>query len=53
MDIAVLRIDLRKMACSLAGQDGSGVVVFRKRIQRFRLLDFLASLPPCIVAMED
>ena len=27
-------------------------MVLRKRIQRFRLLEFLAGLPPCLVAME-
>ncbi|MCU9839962.1 IS110 family transposase [Ruegeria sp. WL0004] len=52
MDIAVIGIDLGKTVCSLAGLDAKGEVVFRKRLQRFRLLDFLADLPPCIVAME-
>lgn len=52
MEMAVLGIDLGKTVCSVAGLDGSGAVVFRKRIQRFRLLDFLADLPPCVVAME-
>ncbi|WP_420337095.1 IS110 family transposase [Roseibium sp.] len=51
MDITVLGIDLGKSVCSLAGLDASGAVVFRKRLQRFRLLD-LAELPSCIVAME-
>lgn len=52
MDIAVLGIDLGETVCSLAGLDRSGAVIFRKRVQRFRLLDFLAELPGCIVAME-
>lgn len=52
MDIAVLGIDLGKTVCSLAGLDTTGAVVFRKRLQRFRLLDFLSGLSPCIVAME-
>ena len=52
MDITVLGIDLGKTVCSLAGLDASGAVVFRKRLQRYRLLDFLAELPNCIVAME-
>ncbi|HHC29862.1 MAG TPA: IS110 family transposase [Rhodobacterales bacterium] len=52
MGIAVLGIDLGKTVCSLAGLDADGVVVFRKRIQRFRLLGFLANLGPCVVAME-
>ncbi len=52
MDIAVLGIDLGKTTCSVAGLDSDGVVVLRKRIQRHRLLGFLAELTPCIVAME-
>jgi transposase len=52
MDIAVLAIDLGKTVCSLAGVDGTGAVVLRKRVQRFRLLEFLARLAPCVVAME-
>ena len=52
MTIAVLGIDLGKTVCSLAGLDATGAVVFRKRLQRFRLLDFISSLPPCVVAME-
>jgi transposase len=52
MDIAVLGIDLGKTVCSLAGVDGTGAVVLRKRVQRFRLLEFLARLAPCVVAME-
>ncbi|MBS0122806.1 IS110 family transposase [Thetidibacter halocola] len=49
MEIAVLGIDLGKASCSVAGLDGDGAVVVRKRIQRHRLLAFLS---PCIVAME-
>jgi len=52
MEIAVLGIDLGKTVCSVAGLDGSGAVVLRKRIQRLRLLDFLAKLPAYVVAME-
>ena len=49
MDIAVLGIDLGKKVCSLAGVDGTGGVVPRKRVQFFRLLDFMARLVLCIV----
>ncbi|OIQ79993.1 transposase [mine drainage metagenome] len=52
MDIAVLGIELGKTVCSLAGVDCTGAVVMRKRVQRFRLLEFLARLSPCVVAME-
>ncbi|MEM7730613.1 MAG: IS110 family transposase [Pseudomonadota bacterium] len=52
MEIAVLGIDLGKTSCSVAGLDACGVVVLRRRVQRYRLLAFLAELPPCVVAME-
>ena len=52
MDIKVLGIDLGKIVCSLAGLDETGAVVFRRRLQRHRLLDFLDALSPCVVAME-
>lgn len=52
MDIKVLGIDLGKTVCRLAGLDATGAVVYRKRLQRHRLLDFLEGLDPCIVAME-
>lgn len=52
MDIAVLAIDLGKTVCNLAGVDCTGAVVVRRRVQRFRLLEFLAQLPTCVVAME-
>jgi hypothetical protein len=34
MDIAVLGIDLGKTVCSLAGADGSGILVFRRRFRQ-------------------
>lgn len=52
MNIKVLGIDLGKTVCSLAGLDEVGAVVFRKRLQRHRLLEILHDLPPCVVAME-
>ncbi|MFW8637587.1 IS110 family transposase [Cribrihabitans pelagius] len=52
MEIAVLGIDPGKTTCSVAGLDGGGEVVLRKRVQRHRLLAFLSGLSPCIVAME-
>lgn len=52
MNIKVLGIDLGKTVCSLAGRDKARAVVFRKRLERHRLLDFLYDLPPCVVGME-
>jgi transposase len=50
--IAVLGIDLGKNTCSLAGLDGNGAVVLRRRMTREAVIAFAASLPSCIVAME-
>ncbi len=52
MDIKVLGINLGKTVCILSGLGEAGAVVFRKRLQRHRLVDFLDGLPPCVVAME-
>ena len=45
-------IDLGKNSCSLAGLDGTGAVVLRRRMTRERLIAFLAGQPGCVVAME-
>lgn len=50
--IAVLGIDLGKNTCSLAGLDATGAVVLRKRLARDGVPAFVATLPPCVVAME-
>jgi len=52
MDIVVLGIDLGKNSCSLAGMDGSGRVVLRRRMRRSSLESVLDGLGRCIVAME-
>jgi len=52
MAIATIGIDLGKNSCSLAGLDGTGAVVLRRRFSRARLVAFLAGQPPCVVAME-
>jgi transposase len=50
--IAVLRIDLGKNVCSLAGLDEAGKVVLRRRMKREGLPDFPERLAPCVIAME-
>ena len=52
MHITVVGIDLGKNICSLAGLDGSGQVVVRRRVRRENLLKLVAQLKPAIVAME-
>jgi transposase len=52
MQITVVGIDLGKNLCSLAGLDGSGQVVVRRRVRRENVLKLVAQLKPDIVAME-
>ena len=48
----IVGIDLAKRSFQLHGAGADGSVVFRRKLSRERLLDFLASQPRCVVAME-
>ena len=50
--VAVLGIDLGKNSCSVAGLDGTGRVVLRRRLSRDGVVRLASSLPDCVVAME-
>src|SRR4051795_8763876 len=50
--VSTVGLDLAKYIFQLHGADGAGAVVFRKKLRRGQLLAFLATLPPCTVAME-
>src|SRR5215207_7417402 len=52
MAIAVLGIDLGKNSCSVAGLDGTGRVVLRRRLTRESVVRLAGTLPACVVAME-
>src|SRR5690242_9653417 len=52
MQIAVLGIDLGKNICSVAGLDGTGRVVLRRRMHRDNVVRLASELPTCVVAME-
>src|SRR5436190_3779784 len=52
MDIVVVGIDLGKNSCSLAGLDGSGRVILRRRMRRSSVEGFVKGLRRCIVAMD-
>jgi len=52
MQIKILGIDLGKNLCSLAGLDGSGQVVVRRRVRRENVLKVVSHLKPSVVAME-
>lgn len=50
--VAIIGVDLAKRVFQLHGAAADGSVVFRKKLTRERFLPFLASQPPCVVAME-
>ena len=52
MEITTLGIDLAKSVFQLHGVDCNGAVVLQKKLRRGAVLDFLASLEPCLIGME-
>src|SRR3954454_21412234 len=50
--VSTVGLDLAKHIFQLHGADSAGAVVFRKKLRRGQVLAFLATLPPCTVAME-
>ena len=50
--VIMIGIDLAKHGFQLHGAWTDGSVAFRKKLSRRNLLDFLASQPRCVVAME-
>ena len=49
---SIIGIDLAKHSFQMHGARADGSVAFRKKLSRGKVLDFLASQPPCVVAME-
>jgi transposase len=52
MNVTTIGIDLAKSVLQLHGVDVRGEVVFRKKLRRTAVLDFLHDLPPCLIGME-
>ena len=52
MSIAILGVDLGKNSCSMVGVDERGTVVLRRSLRRQTLIDYVAKLPTCMIAME-
>jgi transposase len=50
--ITTVGIDLAKNVFSLHGIDASGKTVLRRTVRRDRLVETVATLPPCLIAME-
>jgi transposase len=50
--VSIIGLDIAKSVFQAHGADATGAVVFRKKISRAKLLEFFASQPTCLVAME-
>ena len=50
--ITVVGLDLAKSIFQVHGIDAEGEVVTRRKLSRSRVLEFFASLEPCLVGME-
>ena len=50
--VSIIGIDLAKHSFQLHGARADGSVAFRKKLSRGKVLEFLASQPPSVVAME-
>ncbi|MDO9247000.1 MAG: IS110 family transposase, partial [Phenylobacterium sp.] len=51
-DVTIIGLDIAKSVFQAHGADAGGSVVFRKKLNRSRLLAFFAAQPRCVVAME-
>lgn len=52
MEVHMVGLDLAKNILQAHGAEASGAVVFRKQLQRNKVLEFFAKQSPCTVAME-
>lgn len=51
-EVSVIGLDLAKNVFQAHGAGADGSVIFRRKLSRAQLLKFMASQPPCVVAME-
>src|SRR5215813_14260728 len=51
-EVSTIGLDIAKSVFQAHGVDGTGAVVMRKRVGRSKVLEFFATLPPCLVGME-
>lgn len=51
-EVSIVGVDLAKQVFQVHGAAADGRVLFRKKLSRPQFAKFMATLPPCIVAME-
>ena len=51
-EVSVIGLDLAKNVFQAHGAAADGSVVFRRKLSRAQVLEFIAAQPPCVVAME-
>ena len=51
-EVTTIGLDIAKQIFHAHGADASGAMVFSRRITRAKLMQFFASQPRCVVAME-
>lgn len=51
-DIKVLGIDLAKNVFQLHGTDAKGKCILRKRLNREKLIEYVAQIRPCLIGIE-
>ena len=52
-EVSTIGLDIAKSVFQVHGVDVGGAVVIRKRISRAKVLEFFATLTPCLVGIED
>lgn len=52
MQVRTIGLDIAKNVFQAHGAGANGEVLFRKQLRRNKVLEFLATCPPCTVAME-
>jgi transposase len=51
-EVTTIGLDIAKQVFHVHGADASGAAQFSRRLTRTKVLEFFASQPPCLVAME-
>ncbi len=51
-EVSTIGLDIAKSVFQVHGVDGAGAVTMRMRVSRSKMLEFFASLPPCLVGIE-